>query len=101
MVFCDANKYVCGMKTRFESSQGASDDTALNGIVAMCCDNSNSGTNSTQQITVETGNWGTWDNNFTMCPTGQYTCGMNWRFEGDNAVDDTAANGVSMQCCDL
>lgn len=36
-VMCPANTYVCGMKTRFEASQGGGDDTALNGISMTCC----------------------------------------------------------------
>ena len=36
-VDCPDGYYVCGMKTRFEGSQGVNDDTALNGIQMKCC----------------------------------------------------------------
>merc|ERR1711990_286168 len=36
-VLCPDNTAVCGIKTKVEQSQGASDDTALNQITLYCC----------------------------------------------------------------
>jgi hypothetical protein len=51
-VSCPAGTAVCGITTRVEGSQGAGDDTALNGIRFECCQ---------------------------FCPVGQRACGPNFQ----------------------
>ena len=52
-----------------------------------------------ESVTVQDSIWGGWMG-LKMCPAGTYVCGLETRFEGDQkGGDDTALNGIKMQCC--
>jgi len=51
-------------------------------------------------VLVWQGKWGNWDN-LKSCPQNYYVCGLQTRMESDQGFysDDTALNGMKMQCC--
>ena len=51
-----------------------------------------------QEVLVHEGDWGTW-RSFKTCPAGTYVCGLNIKYEAPTGGDDTALNGIKMQCC--
>lgn len=51
------------------------------------------------EVSAQEGMYGNWTG-VKMCPAGTYVCGLNTRFEGyQRENDDTALNGIRMQCC--
>ena len=59
--------------------------------------------NNATSVLVEEGIWGVWgkngDQKAIFCPDNTYVCGLKTRFEGSLGGDDTALNGIEMQCC--
>jgi hypothetical protein len=56
-------------------------------------------TEGSVEVSAQEGMYGNWTG-LKMCPAGTYVCGLNTRFEGDQkSGDDTALNGIRMQCC--
>ena len=51
-------------------------------------------------VLVWQGKWGNWEN-LKACPQNYYVCGLQTRMEKDQGFysDDTALNGMKMQCC--
>jgi hypothetical protein len=38
LIRCQANTFICGIRTQVEPSQGKGDDTALNNVIFYCCE---------------------------------------------------------------
>ena len=56
-------------------------------------------TEGSVEVSVQEGMYGAWGG-LKMCPVGTYVCGLHTRFEGNQGSgDDTALNGIRMQCC--
>ena len=80
-----------GAKLRFEWSQGNGDDTAANELILY--------NGNTSYRTGNGGVWGDWLD-LQRCPSGQRICGLKTRVEKSiGRGDDTALNGVVLQCC--
>jgi len=86
-----------GTKSRpaIEPPQGGGDDTAGNDVEFSCTDSS--------MIHAPGGlGWGSWGG-LSGCPAQSAVCGLSIKFEdweGANG-DDTAMNGLSLDCCSL
>jgi len=77
---------------QLEASQGIGDDTSANRISGTCKD-------GTQINPISNTAWGTW-RGWVGCPAGTAVCGIRTRVEGSKGLDDdTALNGVELQCC--
>jgi hypothetical protein len=77
---------------QLESSQGGGDDTSANRLSGTCWD----GTQINPPSNTAWGSWRGWVN----CPAGQAVCGIRTRVEAAQSFDDdTALNGVELQCC--
>ncbi|GLC34633.1 Vitelline membrane outer layer protein 1 [Pleodorina starrii] len=82
---CASGAHIIGARLQLEASQGSGDDTAANSIEFMCSDK--------KVISQGAGSWGDWGA-WVYCPTGNYVCGAQARFEsGQGNGDDTAFNG--------
>ncbi|MBN2718472.1 MAG: hypothetical protein JXX14_21690 [Deltaproteobacteria bacterium] len=76
---------------KYEEAMGDGDDTAANGFQVKCSD-------SIAHQTIQ-GEWGTWQP-MRECPAHQVVCGIQTRVESKRGGgDDTALNGVKLQCC--
>ena len=77
----------------FEPKQGGGDDTAANQLILY-------NTDTGGRYTTGQGNfWGRWLGS-QRCPSGERICGLKTRVEGKiGGGDDTALNGVILQCC--
>merc|ERR1712156_583816 len=89
------NWYVCGASLRVEADQGSGDDTAANGLILWYCDADD--WYNQQSAVIHSGYWGDWSDR-AMCPEGQYVTGGNVRYEFPIDGDDTALNGLQIQC---
>jgi hypothetical protein len=86
-----ANPWI-GAQLRVEAPQGAGDDTAANTVLMKGMN----GKNIMPESYTFYGSWG----NMVVCPAGTAICGLNVRMEGTQGLgDDTALNGLSIQCC--
>lgn len=96
---CPENMRACGIQHKGEDNQQGGDDTALNGIKLLCCQN-NIGITNVKEIGSYIGPFGDWRSQ-AFCPMGSYIRGFNHKWEGDQGSgDDTASNGVSVICSD-
>ena len=92
-VYAPDGYYIAGMRARFEPWQRGGDDTALNGIEAICCSFQN---NAIKRVMVEKGNWGEWGPD-AMVPLGWCVAGLQVRVESPiGSGDDTAMNGIRL-----
>lgn len=95
MDLCPAGKLAYGFDIKVEGSQGAGDDTALNGIRLTC------GLNNipTSEITSGQGGWGSWRGG-KACTAGEYLTGARMMIEGKQGSlsDDTAADNIAFRC---
>jgi hypothetical protein len=90
-----AGQHFCGGKQRTEGGQGDGDDTAMNGLTMMCCDMYGTRHDS---VTLTAGHWGGWGAE-VMCPGNTPVVGFKMRREGNQGDgDDTAANGIVIDC---
>jgi len=79
---------------QLESSQGGGDDTSANRMSGTCWD----GTQINPPSNTAWGSWRGWVN----CPAGKAVCGIRTRVEAAQSFDDdTALNGVELQCCNF
>jgi hypothetical protein len=96
MSYCPAGSYTYTVFAKSESSQGAGDDTALNGVKLQCADLRTGA--ATGVITSKTGGWGSWGSGASVNPllTGNPFTTARMRMEGPIAGDNTAANAIQM-----
>jgi hypothetical protein len=89
-----AGNFLTSLVVRWEGQQGGGDDTAMNGLRGTCIDGSQP---------EEAGPFGDWqDNSPLSCPAGTAICGLSIQFEDDQGSgDDTAMNGLRVECCPL
>ena len=93
MQMCPYGYYMDGAQVRYESKQGAGDDTALNGLKIHC--RRNKSTSSTW-VTVYNGYWGSWKPAYTH--SWKFVKLANVRYENPCGVcDDTAWNGLALR----
>lgn len=89
---CSGNRAIFWANMLLESQQGSGDDTAGNDIHFACTDN----------VIIEAGHgpqWGGWQG-WKSCPSGTAVCGLMARTESQQGSgDDTAMNGLQMDCC--
>lgn len=99
-VCSDPKAHAIGFYAKMESSQGTGDDTALNGIKFIC--GYPSGSSSGQEITSGVGNWGSWEpSSLLKCSTGAFIISFQMLYEPFcGTCDDTAADGLRVQCSD-
>jgi hypothetical protein len=87
-------KHLTGARMRIEPPQGSGDDTAANDVQFSC------GGSSTIHAPGGQG-WGSWLN-WATCPAQSAVCGLAVRFEeSQGSGDDTAMNGLELECCSL
>ena len=95
---CPANSFAYSVAIRAEASQGAGDDTAMNGIKLECYDRNTGGYMGF--ITSHAGFWGDWLPRIVPTPYvvgNPYVSGL-MRIEAPQGIgDDTAANDVAMR----
>lgn len=90
--------YACGASVRFEQPQGNGDDTAMNGVRFIICNEKN--WHQQQTSTINEGLWGDWSND-VLCPVGSFIVGLQVRYETKILFgDNTALNGLRIQCND-
>jgi hypothetical protein len=89
-----SNNLLKGARMRIEAPQGGDDDTAANDVEFACT--------KIGRPHAPGGNpWGTWGS-FASCPANTAVCGLNIRFEESvGGDDDTAMNGLELECCNL
>jgi len=95
--YCPAGSFAYGFSHKSELSQGAGDDSALNGIMLNCNDR-NTGA-WTANVTSSTGAWGNWLG-LAMCPNADSPMTQgNLQLEASQGIgDDTSANRLSGAC---
>ena len=93
----EAGFYACGASVRVEPRQGNGDDTAMNGIRFIVCNEQNWAQQQTK--TIHEGLWGDWSNT-VLCPTGSFISGLQFRYEDRMNGDNTALNGLRIRCDD-
>ena len=71
------------------------DETAVNGIAIKYCNPKNWWEQQKSDVWMgHLGDWGLW----TMCDEGKFINAMSVKMDPEHAVDDTALNGVKIQC---
>lgn len=89
---CTGASRISGASMRVETSRGSGDDTGANDVRGVCSDR--------LAIHAPGGRtWGTWNPTRT-CPVGTAVCGVSVRIEARQGTgDDTAMNGMQLECC--
>lgn len=97
--FCsDSKAHAIGFYAKIEPSQGNGDDTALNGIKFIC--GYQNGSSAGQEITSGVSQWGDWSNAM-QCSSGAFITAFQMLYEPYCLTcDDTAADGLRVQCSD-
>ena len=94
---CGKYKFICGLRAKY-AAPGYNDETALNGLEIRCCDKYIWASHDIYPVVL--GDFGEWQNNFTLCPNNYYVCGMTMKEqEYSPDEDNTAANGIKVTCC--
>lgn len=99
---CQYSGYVCGLTTRYQEFKGSGitqDDSALNGISLECCEWEDKEDHFPQIKVISNGFEGDLIRNFN-CGKLKYICGMRARYAAPPQDDETALNGIEVQCCD-
>merc|ERR1711879_262845 len=104
MTMCPSDRYICGVTTRYQEFKGDEvhlDDSALNGITIHCCDGYQE--EYPLVVPVSQGFEGNTYNQF-ICEGNsfgnKFICGMKTRNHAPPQNDNTALNGLAVQCCD-
>jgi len=86
------NDGVKRFRMKIEANQGDGDDTAANNVQIACSDGT-----EVPQGDYGWGDWGEW----AECPGGTVACGLAVRVEPElgRSGDDTALNGLKVECC--
>ena len=98
MKMCPDGYFIDGAMVRYKGKQGSGDDTALNGLKIHCrgYTHSTKSTNgNTSWVTVYEGNWGSWK--FYVGNSEKFVKAAQIQFEGSDASDDTAWNGLQFR----
>lgn len=91
---CASGHYLVGGRMRMEGSQGGDDDTAANSFTGVC-------SNALDLQAPGGMSWGSWGS-YRFCPINTAVCGLEAKFESSQGGgDDTALNGIELQCCNL
>ncbi|HMA95354.1 MAG TPA: hypothetical protein VKP30_21845, partial [Polyangiaceae bacterium] len=84
--------FITGAELKVESQQGAGDDTSANAARFWCNDGAALGADND-------GPWGDWRGR-AVCEQDQAVCGVQLQYEPPQGLgDDTAMNGLRLQCC--
>lgn len=91
---CPAGQYIIGLQQQVEPKQGyAQDDTAANGLKALCSDDKTLDNNNSL-------GFGAWSE-MVKCPAGSAVCGFRIKVEQGGAIDNTGMNDIQAECCKL
>jgi hypothetical protein len=92
---CPAGLYTVGLQQQVEPKQGyGADDTAANGLKALCSDGK---TELYNNNSIGFGAWSAW----VTCPAGSAVCGFRVKVEQGRAIDNTGMNDIQAECCKL
>lgn len=87
-----ADGFITSAELKVESRQGAGDDTSANAARFWCNDGAALSADND-------GPWGDWRGH-AACEQGEAVCGVQLQYESpQGAGDDTALNGIRLQCC--
>lgn len=90
--FCPYGKYIGRVRVRYESPQGAFDDTAINGMEVECHDITGQ---NWQRVMIHSGYWGGWTP--WRGYHSKHVIGANIRFEFmKSGADNTGLNGLKL-----
>ncbi|CAF0954215.1 unnamed protein product [Brachionus calyciflorus] len=82
---CAYTEFITFLRTSY-------DNTALNGVELICSNG--------KKIKSSEGPWGSWDSNFSNCPSGHSVSGVYYGIEQKVNGDDTALNLIRLKCTD-